>query len=169
MPLTLLDSPSVDLAPVATVEQRRRCAELIDTWSAARLAEGGALVAVDRQPDADRWYLRLAGDEKDFVTVWLTLRQRTLHHEAQVMPAPETNVEQTYEYLLRRNAELHRARVALGAEDAVYLVGEVPVVDVSEDELDRILGSSLAYVDDMFPTAMTIGFAGRYRRLRRPG
>jgi hypothetical protein len=41
------------------------------------------------------------------------------------------------------------------------------VVDVTEDELDRILGSSLAYVDDVFPTAMTIGFAGRYRR-RRP-
>ena len=158
----------VDLAPVATAAQRRRCAQLIDTWADAKLAEGGALVAVDRQPGAERWYLRLAGDEKDFVTVWLTLRQRTLHHEAQVMPAPETNVEQTYEYLLRRNAELHRARLALGPEDAVYLVGEVAVVDVTEDELDRILGSSLAYVDDVFPTAMTIGFAGRYRR-RRPG
>jgi hypothetical protein len=157
----------VDLAPVATAEQRRLCAELIDAWAEERLAEAGALVAVDRQPGAARWYLRLAGDEKDFVTVWLTLRQRTLHHEAQVMPAPETNVEQTYEYLLRRNAELHRARLALGPEDAVYLVGEVAVVDVTEDELDRILGSSLAYVDDVFPTAMTIGFAGRYRR-RRP-
>jgi hypothetical protein len=156
----------VDLAPVATAEQRRHCAALIGTWAQARLEEDGALVAVDRQPGADRWYLRLAGDEKDFVTVWLTLRQRTLHHEAQVMPAPETNVEQTYEYLLRRNAELHRARLALGPEDAVYLVGEVPVVDVTEDELDRILGSSLAYVDDVFPTAMTIGFAGRYRRRR---
>jgi hypothetical protein len=159
----------VDLAPVASAEQRRRCAELIDRWSRARLAEAGALVAVDRQPDADRWYLRLAGDDKDFVTVWLTLRQRTLYHEAQVMPAPETNVEQTYEYLLRRNAELHRARLSLGPEDAVYLVGEVPVIDVSEDELDRILGSSLAYVDDVFATAMTIGFAGRYRRRRPAG
>lgn len=126
-------------------------------------------MALDRQSEDGtlRWYLRLAGDEKEYVTVWLAMRQRTLYHEAQVMPAPETNVEQAYEYLLRRNADLHRARFALGAEDAVYLVGEVAVVDVTEDELDRIVGSSLAYVDDVFPTAMLIGFAGRYRRRRR--
>ncbi len=29
---------------------------------------------------------------------------------------------------------------ALGPEDAVYLVGEIPVTDVTDDELDRILG-----------------------------
>ena len=52
------------------------------------------LVAAERQDVTDRtashrWYLRFKGDEKDFITVWLTLRQRTLHHEAQFMPAPE--------------------------------------------------------------------------------
>ena len=83
------------------------------------------------------------------------------------MPAPEVNVEQTYEYLLRRNGDLHQMRFALGAEDAIYLVGEVPVATVTEEELDRIIGSSLAYVDTYFPTAMTIGYAGRYRRRRR--
>jgi hypothetical protein len=46
-------------------------------------------------------------------------------------------------------------------------VGEMAVVDVTEDELDRIVGSALAYVDEVFPTAMAIGFAGRYRRRRR--
>lgn len=158
----------MDLAPVATDGQRRAAAELIDAWAEARLAEGEALVAVDRQPDAARWYLRLTGEEKEYVTVWLTMRQRTLHHEAQLMPAPEVNVEQAYEYLLRRNAELHRARLALGPEDAVYVVGEVPLVGLTEDELDRIVGSSLAYVDELFPVAMAIGFAGRYRRRRHP-
>jgi len=137
---------------------------LIGRWAAARLAESEAVVAVDRQEDLGRWYLRLRGDEKDFVTVWLTVRQRTLHHETQVMPAPEVNVAETFEYLLRRNADLYQMRFALGFEDAVYLVGELPVADVTEDELDRIIGSSLAYVDASFPTAMAIGFAGRYRR-----
>ena len=135
---------------------------------AARLAEGGAVVAVDRQEELGRWYLRLRGEEKDVVTVWLTVRQRTLHHETQVMPAPEVNVDATFEYLLRRNAELHQMRFALGPEDAVYLVGEVPVASVTEDELDRIVGSSLQYVDESFPTAMAIGFAGRYRRRAAP-
>jgi hypothetical protein len=157
----------VPRADIASPEERAACDGVIERWTAARLAEGGAVVAVDHQPEADRWYLRLRGDEKDFVTVWLTIRQRTLHHEAQVMPAPEVNVEATFEYLLRRNADLHQMRFTLGAEDAVYLVGEIPVNAVTDDELDRIVGSSLAYVDDSFPTAMSIGFAGRYRR-RRP-
>jgi hypothetical protein len=155
------------VADIATAAERAACIELIDTWSAARLAEGGPLVAVDRQPADHRWLLRLRGEEKDVVTVWLTIRQRTLHHEAQVMPAPETNPGETFEYLLRRNADLRQMRFALGPEDAVYLVGELAVADVTADELDRILGASLTYVDEVFPTAMTIGYAGTYRRRRR--
>ncbi|MHB8681510.1 MAG: YbjN domain-containing protein [Acidimicrobiales bacterium] len=155
------------IARIASGAETDACRARIDAWAAARLAEQDALVAVDRDEAADRWYLRLAGDEKDFITVWLTIRQRTLHHEAQVMPAPETNVEAAYEYLLRRNADLHQMRFSLGPEDAVYLIGEVPVAEVTDEELDRILGSSLAYVDDVFPTAMQIGFAGRYRRRPR--
>lgn len=155
------------VADIASPDERAACDAAIERWATARLAEEGAVVAVDRQPELGRWYLRLRGEEKDFVTVWLTIRQRTLHHEAQVMPAPEVNAGETFEYLLRRNADLHQMRFALGAEDAVYLVGEVPVTAVGDDELDRIVGSSLAYVDAYFPTAMSIGFAGRYRR-RRP-
>jgi hypothetical protein len=157
----------VPIADIASPDERAACDAVIESWALARLGEGGAVVAVDRQRELGRWYLRLRGVEKDFVTVWLTVRQRTLFHEAQVMPAPEVNTEATFEYLLRRNADLHQMRFALGAEDAVYLVGEIPVTAVTDDELDRIVGSSLAYVDDYFPTAMSIGFAGRYRR-RRP-
>ncbi len=113
---------------------------------------------------APRWYLRLRGDEKEFVTVWLTLRQRTLHHETQFMPGPETNVEATWEYLLKKNAELLGMSFALGPEEAVYLVGRVPVERVDEEELDRIMGASLAYTDECFPTAMSLGYEGRYRR-----
>lgn len=150
--------------------ERDAVCDLIDAWSARELAAGGALVAVDRQPGGDpvtgapRWYLRLRGEEKEYVTVWLTLRQRTLHHEAQFMPAPETNIGETFEYLLKRNAELLGMSFALGPEDAVYLVGRVPVARVDEEELDRILGASLAYVDECFPTAMALGYAGMYRR-----
>ena len=75
------------------------------------------LVAVDHDPEARRWYARMRGEEKAVITVWLTLRERSLHHETQVMPAPEENVEACYEYLLRRNASLIGTRFALGAED----------------------------------------------------
>ncbi len=151
-------------------EERRHVVAVIDAWADRALAEGTALVAADRQPGGDpltgapRWYLRMRGDEKEFVTVWLTLRQRTLHHEAQFMPAPESNIESTWEYLLRRNADLLGMSFALGPEDAVYLLGRVPVERVDDEELDRIMGASLAYTDECFPTAMSLGYAGKYRR-----
>jgi hypothetical protein len=151
-------------------EERARVGSVIDRWAERELAAGGALVAVDRQPGGDpvtgapRWYLRLRGEEKEFVTVWLTLQQRTLHHEAQFMPGPETNVEATWTYLLKRNADLLGMCFSLGPEDAVYLVGRVPVEQVDDDELDRIMGASLAYTDECFPTAMTLGYEGMYRR-----
>ena len=129
-------------------------------------------MAVDRQVGgrsghrrADRWYLRLRGDEKEFVTVWLTLRQRTLRHEAQFMPAPETNIEATWEYLLKRNADLYRpVRSPWGPRTPSTWSAGCPSSRVDDDELDRIIGSSLAYTDECFPTAMSIGYQGRYRR-----
>ena len=56
----------------------------------------------------------------------------------------------------------------LGPEDAVYLVG--PGAGPSWSTMtssDRIAGSSILYVDDHFPTAMTLGHPSLYRRRRR--
>lgn len=144
----------------------------IDAWAERELAAGGFLVAAERQEVTDRtashrWYLRFKGEEKDFITVWLTLQQRTLHHEAQFMPAPEDNVQDVFAYLLRRNAALYGMWFSLGPEDAIYLVGRVPAALVDEEELDRIAGSSVMYVDDHFPTAMTLGYPSAYRRRPR--
>jgi hypothetical protein len=35
---------------------------------------------------------------------------------------------------------------------------------VDDEELDRVMGASLAYTDECFPTAMTLGYEGMYRR-----
>ena len=119
------------------------------------------MAAVDHDAGARRWYVRLRGEEKEFITVWMTLRERTLHFETHFMPAPEENVEACYEYLLRTNARLFAHRFAIGPEDAVFLVGQLPVSAVDDDELDRMVGSAYAYVEQHFPTAMRIGYASR--------
>ena len=163
--------------PVAELpedQERAAAVTAIDAWSARELAADGALVAAERQDvtdrtDPHRWYLRFKGEEKDFITVWLTLGQRTLHHEAQFMPAPEENKEAVFQYLLRRNADLYAMSFCLGPEDAVYLVGRVAAAEVDDDELDRITGSSIHYVDEHFPTAMTLGYPNLYRRRPRRG
>jgi hypothetical protein len=143
----------------------------VTAWIERELGSGGPLVAAEHDEVADgtashRWYLRLRGEEKEVITVWLTLRQRTLHHEAQVMPAPDDNVADVLSYLMRRNAALFGMSFCLGAEDAVYLVGRIPASAVDEDELDRIVGSSIHYVDEHFPTAMRLAHPTQYRRRR---
>src|SRR4051812_42937028 len=137
---------------------------LIDQWSARERDENELLVNLEYQPDDRRWIVRMRGEEKTLIAVWLTLRERTLHYESYFMPAPEENIEACWEYLLRANARLFAMRFAIGLEDAVYLVGQLPLSAVDEDELDRIIGSAYAYSEQYFPPAMSIGYASKYRR-----
>ena len=135
----------------------------IDAWLTRSLEENPIMVAVDRgAPEERRWYVRLAGEEKDFTTIWFTLRQRTLHYETYVMPAPEENHAQFYEHLLRRNLKLFGAHFAIGAEDAVFLVGQFPVAAIDDDELDRIVGTVFSAVEHFFRPALRIGYASRF-------
>lgn len=136
----------------------------IDGWLAAQLVDNPAVVAVerDRESGERRWFVRMHGEEKDVFTIWFTLRQRTLHYETYVMPAPEENQGVLYEHLLRRNLHLYGAAFAIGEEDAVFLVGQLANDAVTDAELDRVLGSLYAWVEQFFRPAMRIGFASRF-------
>ena len=67
-----------------------------------------------------------------------------------------------YEHLLRRNRSLYGAAFAIGDEDAAFLVGQLDNAAVTDDELDRILGSLYAWVEQFFRPALRIGFASRF-------
>ena len=136
----------------------------IDAWLARQLEENPVVVAVERDEESGerRWFVRVHGEEKDVFTIWFHLRQRTLHYETYVMPAPEENHAALYEHLLRRNLRLYGAAFAIGEEDAVFLVGQLDNRAIIDDELDRILGSMYAWVEQYFRPAMRIGYATRY-------
>jgi hypothetical protein len=138
-------------------------ASQIDGWLADLATANPAIEAVDRgDGDEQRWYVRLRGEEKEHITVWLTLGQRTLRYEAYVMPAPQENVAEVYEMALRRNEKLVGAHFAIGVEDALFLRGELPLAAVCEAEVDRIVGSLYAYVEQCFPALIRLGFASRF-------
>jgi Putative bacterial sensory transduction regulator len=153
---------------VSDVHDDARLSELtvqIDEWLNQLAAANPTVEAVDHADgDEQRWYVRLRGDEKEHITVWLTLGQRTLRYEAYVMPAPEENVAQVYEMALRRNEKLIGAHFAIGVEDALFLRGELPVAAVCADEVDRIVGSIYAYAEQSFPAMIRLGFASRFAR-----
>ena len=100
----------------------------------------------------------------DTQALWLTLRQRTVFLETQVMPAAEENLEALYKFLLVKNADLRDLHLAIGPEQGIYLVGHIPVGEVTLERLDELVGATVHYVDEIFPTAMSLGLASLYRR-----
>jgi hypothetical protein len=136
----------------------------VDAWLAEQLRDNPVVVAVERDLESGerRWFVRVTGEAKDVFTIWFHLRQRTLHYETFVMPAPEENQAAFYEHLLRRNLKLYGAAFCIGEEDAVFLVGQLGNAAVTEDELDRILGSLYQWVERFFRPALHLGFASRF-------
>jgi hypothetical protein len=135
----------------------------IERWLERERVDNPVLVAIDRDAELHRWYVRLRGEARDFIAVWFTLGQRTLQFETYVMPAPEENHAAFYEHLLRRNHTCAGMAFCIGDEDAIYLRGRIPVSSVDESALDQVLGSMYAYVEQFFVPAMRIGYASRFR------
>lgn len=147
-----------------TEAQLDELAARIDAWAERQRLENPTIAAVDRgEGDERRWFIRMKGEQKDTFTIWFTVRQRTLHYETYVMPAPEENHQVFYEHLLRRNLKLYGAAFAIGEEDAVFLVGQLDNRSVTDDELDRVLGSLYAWVEQFFRPALRIGFASHFQ------
>ncbi len=143
-----------DEAALARIERQ------IDEWLGRAKTNHANILAVDRSDEDEfRWYVRMEGEEKDFTTIWFTLGQRTLRYETYVMPAPEQNAELLYETVLRRNEKLVGAHFSIGLEDAIYLRGEMGLSALNEVELDRIIGTLYATVEQLFWPLLEIGYA----------
>ncbi len=135
----------------------------IGTWLTDQLEHNPVVAAVERgEPGERRWYVRLRGEEKDVYSVWYTLGQRTLRYETYFMPAPVENREGCYRYLLARNAELYGMAFGIGAEEAVFLSGQLGNGAVDRAELDRVLGTFYATVERCFRPAMRLGYSSAF-------
>lgn len=152
----------------ATDAELDRLEARMDDWLAAWASsqESGApddrplLLDVTRDDEVPRrWYVRLAGDSRDVIAVWLTLRQRTLAYESYVLPTPPQRALEVADFVLRRNYSLVGAQYGIGPEDALFLTGEIGTDFVDEDELDRIVGSLWAYIERDFSTLLRLGFS----------
>ena len=66
------------------------------------------------------------------------------------------------EMVLRRNDRLVGVHFSIGAEDALYLRGEIPDSAVTSDELDRVLGTVYATVEATFRPLVRLAFASRF-------
>ncbi|HUZ41302.1 MAG TPA: type III secretion system chaperone [Acidimicrobiales bacterium] len=156
-------------APLGDADSASQLDETVTAWAAQWHAS--ALLGVEHQPIADdrghfHWLIRLKGEEKSVITLWLSLRQRTVHVETEVISAAEENRETLYHFLLTKNAELRELHLAIGPEEGIYLMAKIPINEVTTERLDEVVGATLTYVEEIYPTAMTMGLSSLYRRRR---
>lgn len=151
-----------DSRPASTADELTALAGLIEEWATAQLAS--PVVAAVERDDSEfpRWFIRVTGEEKSVFSIWFTLRQRSLHVETYLMPAPAEQHAAVYEYLLRRAATIHGMGFMIGDEDGIYLTGEVHNSHVDVPELDRLLGTSYMVTEACFRPAMRLGFASQF-------
>jgi hypothetical protein len=158
----------VSRAPLSDDHAAARLDETLHQW--AELWDENAFVGqIEHQTIPDdkghfHWLIRLKGEERDVITLWLSLRQRTVFAETQLMPAPDEHREELYHFLMVKNHELRELHLAIGPEDGIYLVAQVPVNELTIERMDELVGATVHYVDEIFPTAMTMGLPSVYRR-----
>lgn len=140
----------------------------VDAWLTDFAVDNPTVAAIDRGTSDDgplgepRWYLRLIGEEKDFITIWLTLGQRTLRYETYVLPDPPEHRDQILDLLMRRNDSLIGAHFSIGGEDGIYLRGELTDTAVTADELDRVIGTLYTTVEENFRALVRLAFASHF-------
>lgn len=147
---------------------RRHLDELLGAWTRDWSA-GGLFSEIEHRDEPDprgdyHWLVRVRGEEKDVVTLWWRLGRRRVHVECELMPAPEENLETLYRFLLTRNATLTPLHCAIGPEEGIYLVGSIAIDELSVARIDEIVAATLTQVDEIYPTAMTMGHPRWYRR-----
>jgi hypothetical protein len=160
----------VTRAPLSDADAAARLSATLGEWEQQWHASSfvGEIEHQDLPDDRGHfhWLIRLKGEERDVITLWLSLRQRTVFVETELMPAPEENVEALYRYLLVKNHELRELHLAIGPEAGIYLVTQVPIGELTVERMDELVGATVTYVDDMFPTVMSMGLPSMYRRRR---
>ena len=106
----------------------------------------------------------LPGEKKLQTAVRLDVGPHALGVHAFVCRKPDENHEQVYRWLLERNLRMYAVAFGLDPLGDIYLDARLPLPGVTADELDRLLGSVLAYADESFNTILELGFASSIRK-----
>jgi hypothetical protein len=116
------------------------------------------------EPEPGAFFVKLPGSHKLATMTWLVVGDHSLHIEAFFVRRPDENHEAFYKWLLERNAKMFAVSFAVDNVGDVYLVGRISLSAVTEDDIDRVLGSVLTYSDEWFDKALELGFRSSIER-----
>ena len=108
--------------------------------------------------------LTLPGEKKLQTPVRIDVGPHALAIHAFVCRRPDENHERVYRWLLERNLKMYGVAFAVDASGDIYLDARLPLAVVTPEELDRLVGSVLAYADESFNPILELGFASSIRK-----
>ncbi|WP_261555598.1 YbjN domain-containing protein [Frankia tisae] len=143
-------------APIDTAERERLDILITDALTDLDLAY--------ERINAGSFLVTLEGEHKLRTMTWLVVQDHTLLVEAFFMRAPAENAAGTYAFLLSRNAKTYGVHFSVDRVGDIFLTGQIPLLAVTAEEIDRILGCVGTYADDNFDPAIALGFASAIER-----
>lgn len=114
--------------------------------------------------DSDTFLVTLPGEKKLQTHCALVVGDHSLSINAFVIRKPDENDGKVFEWCMRKNASMYGVSFALNELGDLYLVGRLPLTAVTDQEIDRLLGSILQYSDSSFNPLLELGFSSAIRR-----
>lgn len=106
----------------------------------------------------------LPGEHRLKTTVSLVIGEHAVSINAFIVRHADENHEAVFKWLLERNRRIYGVAYALDHLGDVYLVGKAPLHAITDDELDRLLGTILENSDGAFDYLLELGFESAIRR-----
>ena len=115
-------------------------------------------------PNTKTFFITLPGEKKLETHCALILGDHSLTISAFVIRKPDENIAAVHEWLLQKNSSMYSVAFAINELGDIYLVGRLPLIAVTEQEIDRVIGAVLQYSDSSFDALLGMGFASAIRR-----
>jgi hypothetical protein len=116
------------------------------------------------QNNLNTFLITLPGEKKQQTHCALVIGDHSLSINAFVIRKPDENEDQVHTWCLQKNARLYGIAFAINELRDIYLVGRLPLTAVTNQEIDRIIGSVLQAADSSFNPLLEIGFSSAIRR-----
>lgn len=114
--------------------------------------------------DGSTFVVQLPGEKRLKTACHLGVATESVRIEAFVCRNPDEDHDRVHKYMLRRNRRLYQVAYTLDNNGDIYLVGRMPLVMVTDTELDRVLGQVLEAADHDFNMFLELGFHSSIRR-----
>lgn len=116
------------------------------------------------QKNPDTFLVTLPGEKKLQTHCALIVGDHSLSINAFVIRKPDENEAEVHAWCLAKNASLFGIAFAINEVRDIFLVGRLPLVAVTDQEIDRLVGSVLQVSDSSFNPLLELGFANAIRR-----